>query len=137
MKISLGFDSNLRIPWSMVATVVGIFAVTIYLLLVFFQVIETYSILLWVETFIFTWMFVVVFAILGGIFVGMFIATRSLSAKGLTPFEASMLHMLEEVRQLTNQVRQLNTTVEGLEGGPGKEQSEKPEAENQSENSGA
>ena len=114
MKIGLGFDLKTKVPWTFILAIVAVLLVGLYFALVFFEIMETTTIFQWVVGFIFTWTFLVVFAILGGIFLGMFIATRTLSAKGLTPFEASMLRMHEEVRTLTRQVSELTKEVRTL-----------------------
>lgn len=112
MSMTLGFDMRTKVPWTMVIVAAISLVIFIYLFLVLFGYIEPDSILLWVTTFFFTATFLVVFAIIGGIFVGMIVATRSLSTKGLTPFEASMLQMHQDVKQLTNEVRALRNEVE-------------------------
>ena len=47
-------------------------------------------------------------AILGGILVGMFIATRSLSNQGFTPFEISMLKLRDDIHKLQKEVNSIS-----------------------------
>jgi hypothetical protein len=44
-------------------------------------------------------------AVLGGILLGMFIATRSLSNQGFTPFEISMLKLRDDIHKLQKEVK--------------------------------
>ena len=44
-------------------------------------------------------------AVLGGILLGMFIATRTLSTQGFTPFEVSMLRLKDDINSLQKEVK--------------------------------
>ena len=46
-------------------------------------------------------------AVLGGILLGMFIATRSLSNQGFTPFEISMLKLRDDIHKLQKEVNSI------------------------------
>ncbi len=46
-------------------------------------------------------------AVLGGILLGMFIATRSLSNQGFTPFEISMLKLRDDMHKLQKEVNSI------------------------------
>ena len=50
-------------------------------------------------------------AILGGILVGMFIATRSLSNQGFTPFEISMLKLRDDMHKLQKEVNSIAKSI--------------------------
>lgn len=114
MRIGLGYDLRTKVPWTFLAAIGGVALVGLYFGLVFFEVIDRYTLFHTLTAFPLSWAFQVVFAILGALFIGMFIATRSLSAKGLTPFEASMLRMHEEVRDLGRQVKELKEAIQEL-----------------------
>ena len=47
-------------------------------------------------------------AVLGGILLGMFIATRSLSNQGFTPFEISMLKLRDDIHKLQKEVNSIS-----------------------------
>tara|TARA_B100001250_G_scaffold407962_1_gene429562 strand:+ start:1854 stop:2192 length:339 start_codon:yes stop_codon:yes gene_type:complete len=51
-------------------------------------------------------------AVLGGVLLGMFIATRTLSTQGFTPFEVSMLRLRDEVISLQKEVRIITKHLE-------------------------
>jgi hypothetical protein len=51
-------------------------------------------------------------AILGGILVGMFIATRSLSNQGFTPFEISMLKLRDDMHKLQKEVNSIAKSID-------------------------
>ena len=44
-------------------------------------------------------------AVLGGVLLGMFIATRTLSTQGFTPFEVSMLRLRDDIISLQKEVK--------------------------------
>jgi hypothetical protein len=44
-------------------------------------------------------------AVLGGVLLGMFIATRTLSTQGFTPFEVSMLRLRDDIHNLQKEVK--------------------------------
>ena len=46
-------------------------------------------------------------AVMGGILLGMFIATRSLSNQGFTPFEISMLKLRDDIHKLQKEVNSI------------------------------
>ena len=50
--------------------------------------------------------------ILGGILVGMFIATRSLSNQGFTPFEISMLKLRDDIHNLQKEVNSIAKSID-------------------------
>lgn len=114
MKVGLGFDLRTKVPWTFLVATGAILIMAIYLVLVYFGLIEYETIFDWIRYAVFAWTFIMIFAIIGALLVGMFIATRSLSAKGLTPFEASMLRMHEEVRELSREVNKLTEAVKVL-----------------------
>ena len=51
-------------------------------------------------------------AVLGGILLGMFIATRTLSTQGFTPFEASMLRLKDDINSLQKEVKIITKYLE-------------------------
>ena len=51
-------------------------------------------------------------AVLGGILLGMFIATRTLSTQGFTPFEVSMLRLKDDINSLQKEVKILTKYLE-------------------------
>jgi len=114
LRVGLGFDLRTKVPWTFLAAIAAVVLVGLYFALAFFEVIDVYIIFHILTAFPLSWAFQVVFAILGALFIGMFIATRSLSAKGLTPFEASMLRMHEEVRDLGRQVSDLTEAIKDM-----------------------
>ena len=50
-------------------------------------------------------------AVLGGILLGMFIATRSLSNQGFTPFEISMLKLRDDMHKLQKEVNSISKSL--------------------------
>ena len=51
-------------------------------------------------------------AVLGGILIGMFIATRTLSTQGFTPFEVSMLRLKDDINALQKEVKIITKYLE-------------------------
>ena len=51
-------------------------------------------------------------AVLGGILLGMFIATRSLSNQGFTPFEISMLKLRDDIHKLQKEVNSIANSID-------------------------
>ena len=51
-------------------------------------------------------------AVLGGILLGMFIATRSLSNQGFTPFEISMLKLRDDIHKLQKEVNSIAKSID-------------------------
>ena len=54
-------------------------------------------------------------AVLGGILLGMFIATRSLSNQGFTPFEISMLKLRDDIHKLQKEVNSIAKSLKNDE----------------------
>ena len=54
-------------------------------------------------------------AVLGGILLGMFIATRSLSNQGFTPFEISMLKLRDDIHKLQKEVNSVAKSLKSDE----------------------
>ena len=54
-------------------------------------------------------------AVLGGILLGMFIATRSLSNQGFTPFEISMLKLRDDIHKLQKEVNSIAVSLKNDE----------------------
>ena len=59
-------------------------------------------------------------AVLGGILLGMFIATRTLSTQGFTPFEVSMLRLKDDIHNLNKEIKSIRKYIENLEEDNGK-----------------
>ena len=51
-------------------------------------------------------------AVLGGVLLGMFIATRSLSNQGFTPFEISMLKLRDDINNLKKEIKSISKTLD-------------------------
>tara|TARA_B100000953_G_C17937180_1_gene395778 strand:- start:419 stop:757 length:339 start_codon:yes stop_codon:yes gene_type:complete len=51
-------------------------------------------------------------AVLGGVLLGMFIATRTLSTQGFTPFEVSMLRLRDDIHNLQKEVKIITDYIE-------------------------
>ena len=51
-------------------------------------------------------------AVLGGVLLGMFIATRTLSTQGFTPFEVSMLRLKDDINSLQKEVKNITKYLE-------------------------
>ena len=51
-------------------------------------------------------------AVLGGVLLGMFIATRTLSTQGFTPFEVSMLRLRDDIHNLQKEVKIITDHLE-------------------------
>jgi len=51
-------------------------------------------------------------AVMGGILLGMFIATRTLSTQGFTPFEVSMLRLKDDINSLQKEVKIITKHLE-------------------------
>tara|TARA_B100000686_G_scaffold115465_1_gene122830 strand:- start:1408 stop:1752 length:345 start_codon:yes stop_codon:yes gene_type:complete len=54
-------------------------------------------------------------AVMGGILLGMFIATRSLSNQGFTPFEISMLKLRDDIHKLQKEVNSIAKSLKNDE----------------------
>ena len=54
-------------------------------------------------------------AVLGGVLLGMFIATRTLSTQGFTPFEVSMLRLKDDIHNLNKEIKSIREYMENLE----------------------
>ena len=59
-------------------------------------------------------------AVLGGVLLGMFIATRTLSTQGFTPFEVSMLRLKDDIHNLNKEIKSIRKYIENLEEDNGK-----------------
>ena len=54
-------------------------------------------------------------AVLGGVLLGMFIATRTLSTQGFTPFEVSMLRLRDDIHNLNKELKSIKEYIRNLE----------------------
>jgi len=54
-------------------------------------------------------------AVLGGVLLGMFIATRTLSTQGFTPFEVSMLRLRDDIHNLNKEIKSIKEYIRNLE----------------------
>ena len=54
-------------------------------------------------------------AVLGGVLLGMFIATRTLTTQGFTPFEVSMLRLRDDIHNLTKEIKSIKEYIKNLE----------------------
>lgn len=54
-------------------------------------------------------------AVLGGVLLGMFIATRTLSTQGFTPFEVSMLRLKDDIYNLNKEIKLIREYIENFE----------------------
>jgi len=54
-------------------------------------------------------------AVLGGILLGMFIATRTLSTQGFTPFEVSMLRLRDDIHNLNKELKSIKEYIKNFE----------------------
>ena len=54
-------------------------------------------------------------AVLGGVLLGMFIATRTLSTQGFTPFEVSMLRLRDDIHNLNKEIKSIKEYIENFE----------------------
>ena len=54
-------------------------------------------------------------AVLGGVLLGMFIATRTLSTQGFTPFEVSMLRLRDDMHNLNKEIKSIKEYIENFE----------------------
>ena len=52
-----------------------------------------------------------VLSIVGAVFVGMLVSHRFLSTRGFSPFEQEMLRMRQEIRELSERVREIATRL--------------------------
>ena len=99
-----------KVPIAYQATVALVLAFLLYLVL--FQmgwiIFDASDLLMFYSFSVYT---VSLAAVLGGILLGMFIATRSLSNQGFTPFEISMLKLRDDIHKLQKEV---NSVVKSL-----------------------
>ena len=99
-----------KIPLVYQATIGLVVAFLLYLLL--FQIgwiiFDASDLLIFYSFSVFT---VSLAAVLGGILLGMFIATRSLSNQGFTPFEISMLKLRDDIHKLQKEVNSIVKTI--------------------------
>lgn len=62
-------------------------------------------------TFIWVLAAISILSIVGAVFVGMLVSHRLLSTKGFTPFEQEMLRMRQEIRELSDRVREIGARL--------------------------
>ena len=103
-----------KVPIAYQATVVLVLAFLLYL--VFFQmgwiIFDASDLLMFYSFSVYT---VSLAAVLGGILLGMFIATRSLSNQGFTPFEISMLKLRDDIHKLQKEVNSIPVSLKNDE----------------------
>ena len=103
-----------KVPIAYQATVVLVLAFLLYL--VFFQmgwiIFDASDLLMFYSFSVYT---VSLAAVLGGILLGMFIATRSLSNQGFTPFEISMLKLRDDIHKLQKEVNSIVVSLKNDE----------------------
>ena len=103
-----------KVPIAYQATVVLVLAFLLYL--VFFQmgwiIFDASDLLMFYSFSVYT---VSLAAVLGGILLGMFIATRSLSNQGFTPFEISMLKLRDDIHKLQKEVNSIAISLKNDE----------------------
>ena len=99
-----------KVPIAYQATVVLVLAFLLYL--VFFQmgwiIFDASDLLMFYSFSVYT---VSLAAVLGGILLGMFIATRSLSNQGFTPFEISMLKLRDDIHKLQKEINSIAVSL--------------------------
>jgi len=99
-----------RAPFTYQATIALVVVFLLYLLL--FQIgwisFDASDLLMFYSFSVFT---VSLAAVLGGILLGMFIATRSLSNQGFTPFEISMLKLRDDIHKLQKEVNSIAKSI--------------------------
>ena len=100
-----------KAPFTYQATIGLVVAFLLYLLL--FQIgwinFDASDLLMFYSFSVFT---VSLAAVLGGILLGMFIATRSLSNQGFTPFEISMLKLRDDIHKLQKEVKSIAKSID-------------------------
>ena len=100
-----------KAPFAYQATIGLVIAFLLYLLL--FQMgwisFDASDLLMFYSFSVFT---VSLAAVLGGILLGMFIATRSLSNQGFTPFEISMLKLRDDIHKLQKEVNSIANSID-------------------------
>ena len=100
-----------KVPIAYQATVALVLAFLLYL--VFFQmgwiIFDASDLLMFYSFSVYT---VSLAAGLGGILLGMFIATRSLSNQGFTPFEISMLKLRDDINNLKKEIKSISKTLD-------------------------
>tara|TARA_Y100000588_G_scaffold341379_1_gene385411 strand:+ start:870 stop:1214 length:345 start_codon:yes stop_codon:yes gene_type:complete len=105
-----------RAPLAYQATVALVLAFLLYLVL--FQmgwiIFDASDLLMFYSFSVYT---VSLAAVLGGILLGMFIATRSLSNQGFTPFEISMLKLRDDINKLQKEVNSIAKSLKKDEKG--------------------
>ena len=103
-----------KVPIAYQATVALVLAFLLYL--VFFQmgwiIFDASDLLMFYSFSVYT---VSLAAVLGGILLGMFIATRSLSNQGFTPFEISMLKLRDDIHKLQKEVNSIVVSLKNDE----------------------
>ena len=103
-----------KVPIAYQATVALVLAFLLYL--VFFQmgwiIFDASDLLMFYSFSVYT---VSLAAVLGGILLGMFIATRSLSNQGFTPFEISMLKLRDDIHKLQKEVNSIAVSLKNDE----------------------
>jgi len=100
-----------KAPLAYQATIVLVVVFLLYLLL--FQIgwinFDASDLLMFYSFSVFT---VSLAAVLGGILLGMFIATRSLSNQGFTPFEISMLKLRDDIHKLQKEINSIAKSLD-------------------------
>ena len=103
-----------KVPIAYQTTVALVLAFLLYL--VFFQmgwiIFDASDLLMFYSFSVYT---VSLAAVLGGILLGMFIATRSLSNQGFTPFEISMLKLRDDIHKLQKEVNSIAVSLKNDE----------------------
>ena len=103
-----------KVPIAYQTTVALVLAFLLYL--VFFQMgwisFDASDLLMFYSFSVYT---VSLAAVLGGILLGMFIATRSLSNQGFTPFEISMLKLRDDIHKLQKEINSIAVSLKNDE----------------------
>ena len=100
-----------RAPLAYQATVGTVVAFLIYLILFLTGYIQ-FNVSSLLTFYAFSVYTVSLAAVLGGILLGMFIATRTLSTQGFTPFEVSMLRLKDDINDLQKEVKIITKYLE-------------------------
>ncbi len=96
-----------KIPPIYILFVITLIIIAIWILAFLSGLIQVTDILLNFIGFISMLVSITMLAVVGAIFLGMFVSHRSLTKRGFTPFEISMLEMHEDIKDIKKRVTKL------------------------------
>ena len=100
-----------RIPPIYTLFVITLIIIAIWILIFLSGLLVVTDILLNFVGFISMLVSITMLAVIGAIFLGMYISHRSMTKRGFTPFEISMLEMHEDIKDIKKRVTKLENEI--------------------------